>query len=66
MLPLAASSDPTFAHEFTQPQQKYTWMLNPGHGFIDHSYFRFFRETHAAFIALQKHPSLALHFDKGL
>ncbi len=63
MHPHAASSGPTLAHEFTHTLQNYTWMLNPGHGFVDSSYVGFFWETHAEFMALQKYPSVALEFD---
>ena len=63
MHPHAASSGPTLAHEFTHTLQNYTWMMNPGHGFIDSSYVGFFWETHAEFMALQKYPSVALEFD---
>ncbi len=63
MHPHAASSGPTLAHEFTHTLQNYTWMLNPGHGFIDSSYVGFFWETHAEFMSLQKYPSVALDFD---
>ncbi len=63
MHPQAASSGPTLAHEFTHTLQNYTWMMNPGHGFIDSSYVGFFWETHAEFMALQKYPSVALEFD---
>ena len=63
MHPHAASSGPTLAHEFTHTLQNYTWMLNPGHGFIDSSYVGFFWETHAEFMALQRYPSVALEFD---
>jgi hypothetical protein len=63
MHPHAASSGPTFAHEFTHTLQNYAWMLNPGHGFIDNSYVGFFWEAHAEFMALQKYPSVALQFD---
>ena len=61
--PQAASSGPTLAHEFTHTLQNYTWMMNPGHGFIDSSYVGFFWETHAEFMALQRYPSVALEFD---
>ena len=63
MHPHAASSGPTLAHEFTHTLQNYTWMMNPGHGFIDSSYVGFFWETHAEFMALQRYPSVALEFD---
>ncbi|MFZ1676814.1 MAG: DUF6055 domain-containing protein [Saprospiraceae bacterium] len=63
MHPQAASSGPTLAHEFTHTLQNYTWMMNPGHGFIDSSYVGFFWETHAEFMALQRYPSVALEFD---
>lgn len=63
MHPHAALSGPTLAHEFTHTLQNYTWILNPGHGFIDSSYVGFFWETHAEFMALQKYPSVALEFD---
>lgn len=63
MHPHAASSGPTLAHEFTHTLQNYTWMMNPGLGFIDSSYVGFFWETHAEFMALQKFPSVALEFD---
>ena len=63
MHPQAALSGPTLAHEFTHTLQNYTWMMNPGHGFIDSSYVGFFWETHAEFMALQRYPSVALEFD---
>ena len=63
MHPHAASSGPTLAHEFIHTLQNYTWMMNPGHGFIDSSYVGFFWETHAEFMALQRYPSVALEFD---
>jgi carbonic anhydrase/acetyltransferase-like protein (isoleucine patch superfamily) len=63
MHPHAASSGPTLAHEFTHTLQNYTWMMNPGHGFIDSSYVGFFWETHAEFMSLQRYPSVALEFD---
>jgi carbonic anhydrase/acetyltransferase-like protein (isoleucine patch superfamily) len=63
MHPHAASSGPTLAHEFTHTLQNYTWMMNPGHGFIDSSYVGFFWETHAEFMAMQRYPSVAREFD---
>lgn len=63
MHPDAASSGPTLAHEFTHTLQNYTWMMYPGHGFINNSYVGFIWETHAEFMALQKYKSVALEFD---
>jgi carbonic anhydrase/acetyltransferase-like protein (isoleucine patch superfamily) len=63
MHPHAASSGPTLAHEFTHTLQNYTWMMNPGHGFIDSSYVGFFWEVHAEFMSMQRYPSVARDFD---
>ena len=63
MHPHAASSGPTLAHEFAHTLQNYAWMMNPGHGFINHDYVGFFWETHAEFMELQRYPSVALEFD---
>lgn len=63
MHPHAASDGPTLAHEFTHALQNYTWMMYPGHGFINHDYVGFFWEAHAEFMAMQYYPEVALHFD---
>lgn len=63
MHPHAASDGPTLAHEFTHALQNYTWMMYPGHGFINHDYVGFFWETHAEFMAMQYYPEVALQFD---
>jgi len=63
MHPHAAKSETTLAHEFTHALQNYTWMMYPGHGFINHSYVGFFWEAHAEFMALQRYPRVARQFD---
>jgi hypothetical protein len=63
MHPRAASDGPTLAHEFAHALQNYTWMMNPGNGFVNHSYVGFFWETHAEFMALQYFPQVARYFD---
>ena len=63
MHPHAASDGPTLAHEFTHALQNYTWMMFPGHSFVNHDYVGSFWETHAEFMALQYYPSVALYFD---
>jgi carbonic anhydrase/acetyltransferase-like protein (isoleucine patch superfamily) len=63
MHPHAAQHGPTLAHEFTHALQNYTWMMYPGHGFVNHSYVGFFWETHAEFMSMQRYPEVARHFD---
>lgn len=63
MHPHAASDGTTLAHEFTHALQNYTWMMYPGHGFINNSYVGFFWEAHAEFMAMQYYPEVALNFD---
>jgi hypothetical protein len=63
MHPHAAQNGPTLAHEFTHALQNYTWMMYPGHGFINHSYVGFFWEAHAEFMAMQRYPEIARYFD---
>ena len=63
MHPHAASNGPTLAHEFTHALQNYSWMMYPGHGFINHSYVGSFWESHAEFMALQRYPEVARQFD---
>jgi carbonic anhydrase/acetyltransferase-like protein (isoleucine patch superfamily) len=63
MHPKAAESGSTLAHEFTHALQNYTWMMYPGHGFINHSYVGFFWEAHAEFMAMQRFPEVARYFD---
>lgn len=63
MHPHAASDGPTLAHEFTHALQNYTWMMFPGHSFVNHDYVGFFWETHAEFMAMQRYPDIARHFD---
>ncbi len=63
MHPHAAQDGPTLAHEFAHALQNYTWMMYPGHGFVNHSYVGFFWETHAEFMAMQRYPQVARYFD---
>lgn len=63
MHPRAAGDGPTLAHEFAHALQNYTWMMNPGNSFVNHSYVGFFWETHAEFMALQYFPQVARNFD---
>ena len=63
MHPHAASDGPTLAHEFTHAMQNYTWMMFPGHSFVNHDYVGFFWETHAEFMAMQRYPDIAKYFD---
>src|SRR5690606_26226489 len=47
----------------THALQNYTWMMYPGHSFINNSYVGFFWESHAEFMALQRYPQVARQFD---